>query len=97
MQLAAQCVGHRLMDPRGRLLISVADLEYCEIGMVGADDLKSDRQFSGTAKTSRHRQRREAGLDEVGILDLVESTLRDFPERGAGATEDERRAGGGVA
>ena len=38
-----------------------------------------------------------AGLDDDGVLALVESTLRDFPERGADAPGGERRAGGGVA
>ena len=38
-----------------------------------------------------------AGLDDDGVLALVESALRDFPERGAGVAEGERRTGGGSA
>src|SRR3954469_13658007 len=40
-----------------------------------------------------------AGLDEDGIVALVVSTLRDFPERrgGAAQSDDGRHAAGGVA
>ena len=43
-----------------------------------------------------------AGLDDGGVLALVESTLRDFPERaaetrGAKAAPSRRRSGGGAA
>jgi GntR family transcriptional regulator len=40
-----------------------------------------------------------AGLDEGGVVALVQSTLRDFPERatGTGGTQRRRSSGGGAA
>jgi GntR family transcriptional regulator len=55
-------------------------------------------ELAGLRRTLRTwiDQASAAGLDDDGIVALVDSTLRDFPERGTAAPR-RRRSGGGVA